>query len=69
MNVKPGMTGQEVRTSLGEPALGDNPKDPNPNPVWQYRDAAAPVSMLMVTIQGDKVSKVAVNPNMAYVSP
>ena len=61
-----GMTRAEVHAALGEPALGNNPKDPNPNPTWQYIDAVAPVDALMVAFQGDKASTITVAPNGAY---
>lgn len=61
-----GMTRAQVQAALGDPALGNNSKDPNPNPTWQYMDAVAPIDQLMVAFQGDKVSSITVIPNGAY---
>ena len=63
-----GMTRAQVQALLGDPALGNNPKDPNPNPKWQYMDAVAPIDQMMVVFTGDKVTRVTVMPNGAYRS-
>ena len=64
--IQVGMTRAQVHAALGDPALGNNPKDPNPNPTWQYMDAVAPIDQMMVAFQGDKVSSILVIPNGAY---
>ena len=61
-----GMTRAEALAAIGQPVLGNNSRDPNPNPTWQYSDPVAPVSLLMVVFQGDKVVKIIASPNMAY---
>jgi hypothetical protein len=67
--IKEGMTRAQVQAALGDSALGNNPKDPNPNPTWQYMDAVAPIDQMMVAFQGDKVSSITVIPNGAYSIP
>lgn len=67
--IQEGMTRAQVQAAVGDPALGNNPKDPNPNPTWQYMDAVAPIDQMMVAFQGDKVSSISVLPNGVYHTP
>ena len=55
--IQEGMTRARVQAALGDPALGNNPEDPNPNLTWQYMDAVARIDQLMVAFQGDKVKQ------------
>ncbi len=67
--VHEGMTRAQVLAAIGEPALGNNSKDPNPNPTWQYIDPVAPVTSLSVSFQGDTAKSIVMAPNMAYGAP